>query len=140
MSAFIQRYWYLLLALASGVIAAVVLLGPSLVAQATATTTMRARPVSAFVALGLGAAAGALGVPLLDEDTIVLVIGGLLGVGVILGWVLAFENNAFRLAGWFKVLGPIQPVPDRMASPVRNSLALTTLLGVVGIMGGACVR
>ena len=141
MDAFLIRYWYILLAAVLGLAGAAAVLGPTIAARASKRIAPRQYVArGAIAALVVGLTAGAIAVPLMDPDVLTFTVIGLVFLGAVLGWVLMFENNAVRFGSLFSFWGPIRPIPERMAVPIKRSWALSMLFLVVGLIAGACIR
>lgn len=141
MDTFLVRYWYILLGAVLGITVAAIVFGPMVAARASNRIAPRQYVAgSALAAFLVGLIAGAIAVPLLGPDTLSGAVIALVFLGVVLGWVLMFENKAVQIGSWFSFLRPIRPIPERMAVPVKHSWAFSTLFLVVGLIAGACIR
>ena len=138
---FIEQYWYSLVGLPIAIAGTIYVFRPIFSARAAVQVAPRAYfAKNALIALASGALIGGSAVPILDAKLLEGLIIGLVFLGAILMWILMFENSAVRFAGLFSFWGPLRPIPERMAKPVKHSPLLTMLFLVVGLLGGVCVR
>ena len=93
----------------------------------------------AFVFLA-GAAIGWATLPHLDHAMVLAAVFVLMVVSIVLGWVIAIQNRALRVRGWFAWGGVIQPVIQRWFAPMQARWPLILLALFVGLIAGASIH
>ena len=76
----------------------------------------------------------------LDENMLPATVAGLLLAAIALGWVLVFQNDAFRFDSPLRIFGSGQASPAGFVRPLHASITLICLMFIAGLLGGACVR